>query len=92
MSWPTIHTQLKEVEFYFNNCIYFNVREDIAPGLSENDKGEGKTFQRLLDSKLLKLHSDRMIENLYHYRIIGKEEIIDILSHETPNIVQKPGT
>ena len=92
LSWPTIYTHLKRVEFYFSNCVYFNVREDRAPGLSENDKGEGKTFQRLLESELLQLHSDRMINELYHFRIIGREEIIDILSHETPNIVKTKNT
>ena len=70
VSWPTIFTQLKEVEFCFNECVYFNVREDITPGLSENDLCDGKTFQRLLESELLKLNSDRMRDNLHHYRII----------------------
>jgi len=88
ISWPSIFTQLKHVEFYFSSCMYVNVRDDVAPGLSENDRGDGRSFQRLFDSELLKLHTDRMIENIYHYRIIGRNEIIDILCHETPNVVQ----
>lgn len=89
LTWPSIYRESKPTEFYFKNCVFFNIRDDIAPGFSENDTGEGKTFQRLLESELLRLHSDRGIDKLIHYRIVSTDEIIDVLCHDPPDIIRK---
>jgi len=88
-SYPGIVEIKNKTNFNFHNNVYFNIRDDSAPGYSEEDNGEGKTFQRLLKSELLSLHEDRATgSNLIHYRIICQNEIIDIISSETPEIIK----
>lgn len=89
LSWPTIYTETAQADFFFSSCVYFNIRDEIAPGISEGDVGEGKSFQRFLSSELLTKHSDRGIDNLYHYRIVTPDEVIDVLCNKTPDIVKR---
>lgn len=92
LSYPAIYKEFNEVTFYFTNCKYFNVRDNVAPGYAEDDVGEGSTFQRLLSSELLSLHENRSIDNLIHYRIVCSQEIIDIACYEPPTVIKKLGT
>jgi len=89
MSWPDFYVEKTKTEFIFNKCNYFNIRDDLSPGLSESDEGQGKTFLRLLRSELLTLNQNRAIEGLFHYRIITDNEIIDVLCFEAPVIIRK---
>ncbi len=87
-TYPMISEVKNIIRFYFHNNIYFNIRDDSAPGYSEDDQGEGKTFQRLLKSELLTLHKNRCAgSNLKHYRIVCLNEILDIVSCEPPEII-----
>jgi len=92
MTYPEIYLEKNETEFYFKACVYFNIRDERAPGYAENDSGEGKTFQRLLDSELVKIHTDRVIDNVIHYRIYCLDEIIDVVCQKPPEIVRKSTT
>jgi hypothetical protein len=89
ISYPSILSENNLTEFNFHRCTYFNVRDDSSPGYSEHDRGEGKTFQRLLNSELISAHCDRGIEEVFHYRIICVNEIIDVVCYEAPIIIQK---
>ena len=88
-SYPEMVEIKNKTKFTFHNNLYFNIRDDSAPGYSEEDNGEGKTFQRLLKSELISLHEDRATgSNLIHYRLICLNEIIDIISSEAPEIIK----
>lgn len=88
LNWPNVYLEKNKTQFLFNECVYFNVRDDSTPGISEEDEGEGQTFQRLLKSELLTLHENREINKLIHYRIVTINEILDILSYEPPEIIK----
>lgn len=89
ISYPSIVSENNLTEFNFHRCVYFNVRDDSSPGYSESDQGEGKTFQRLLNSELVNSHSDRGFDGVFHYRIICVNEIIDVVCYEAPIIIKK---
>lgn len=89
LSYPSIYAESNVTEFVFLDCVYFNVRDDLAPAYAENDAGEGRTFQRLLKSELVELHASNEIRKVVHYRLACRNEVIDVVCHKPPMITRK---
>ena len=89
MSYPAIYYDKNKTDFYFKDCVYFNIREESSPGYSEDEAGEGTTFQRLISSELVKIHNDRAIDKVVHYRLICSDEVIDAVCTTPPDIVNR---
>jgi hypothetical protein len=89
-SYPAIFHEKRETDFYFKDCVYFNIRDESSPGYAEDDEGEGTTFQRLITSELVNIHKDRgIMDRVVHYRIICCDEVIDAVCNTPPDIVNR---
>jgi hypothetical protein len=97
-SYPAIFEQLEAVDFIFEEYFYFNIREEQAPAISSDENGEGKTFQRLLDSKLIELHKESYValkkqwNSIRHYRLILQDQILDVVTTKPPTVIRKPNS
>lgn len=89
LTWPDIMNEKRSLQLIFTQCVYFNLRDEFAPALSENCVGEGRQLQRLLNSELVAQHRDRSIEKIVHYRICGVDEVVDIVCRGAPSIIKK---
>jgi hypothetical protein len=94
LSYPTVQTKIMDAIFRFSNCFATYVREEYAACVSEGDRGEGKTFQRLLSSELLSMQRERVSDadaaRLRHYRLVCADEVMDIVCRTAPTITRIP--
>lgn len=86
LTWPTIFHELTRIELNFSDCVYFNIKEEMHTSSLATEPAEGKQFQRVLDSQLIRDHTLITEIRLVHYRIFSSDEIIEILTTKPPQI------
>jgi hypothetical protein len=89
-SYPGLFQEKNITEFIFSNCIHFDITRTAITSNDENEKRDGKTFQRLEESELLKTFIYQSgDDSIIHYRIITTEEVIEIICYDSPQIIKK---
>lgn len=88
LSWPTQLNKTTSIKIEVTEAMYFNVSDHYSPSLfGGNEAIEGDTFQRISGSKLQALYENASHKNLFHYRVLTRDEVIEFLAFSAPIVL-----